>query len=390
MKRFALTAVVLVLCIGLCAGCGTSESADPVVELVQYDHPAGISIRMPAGFTQGNVEGVLACYEGEEANVRFAEEPFESLEMLGYSRDMTEAEYAELIRESYGFGGEIGTDEYGTVCYSYTQEIQNTPVAYYAFFEKGEYSFWTTTFMCMGSQSAKLEADFHLWASTVDTSRAAKPVVESVPMPLTEEETEELVEIIEKIEPIDFLGRSLTPDTITNEEMLRIVYDVFDAQQYGIVGIDGEYFLNGIAVKYFGYDQLSHEDIVCSCGETLATYDAGEDAYDWEGAFHDYTLHTCDVYNLYQQAYMQNDAYIVTAYKLFSDLTENVDGDSLSFYACVADAQNQENALFAAASEEEFSAALDSLSADQLTLYTYTFVMDEKGRFVLAEYVIGE
>lgn len=384
-KHIFAIALTVILIAGTFVGCGVADIED----LMLYEHPVGVSLRMEEGFTETEVEGLLACYEGPNANVRIEEEAFATLEALGYSIT-TEEDYAQLILDAYQLNGIVETDEYGNVYIAYTEEIQGTTVAYYAFFDKGEYSFWTTTFMCLEAQAQRYLDDFHLWASTIDTSRAQPPVVEPIPEALTEEETEDLLAIIEKIEPIDFLGKSFKTEELTNDEMLRLTYDIFGAQEYGIVGIEGNYFRESIAKEYFGYDNLEMTDMICGCGATLATYDADQDQYSWDGTFHNYEAHTCDVYNEYLEAYKLEEQYIVSAYKLFPDLIENSSTDTIHFYVTYEDAKNQQDAVVTAANEEELTEALASIDPAELVIYTYFFEKDAQDRFILVEYSIGE
>ena len=192
-KQIFLTLLVAALMLSLLTACGAPSGdetqTDPPTEtqtevqteattepnLVQYQHPIGVSLSMEAGFTESSIEGVLACYEGELSNVRFAEELFESLEALemGYSGEMTLEEYAQLILDAYQLEGEPMTDDYGNVYIHYTQDIQGYEVAYYAYFNKGEVAFWTTTFMCFEEIASDMEDDFALWASTIQVPDTA-------------------------------------------------------------------------------------------------------------------------------------------------------------------------------------------------------------------------
>ena len=77
-------------------------------------------------------------------------------------------------------------------------------------------------------------------------------------------------------------------------------------------------------------------------------------------------------------------------YKIFPDLLENSNPGIINFYATYEDAKNQTNSLFAVSGEEEFIAALESLSEEQKVLHTLIFEKDEEDRFILVEYQIGE
>lgn len=405
MKLRKLLSILLVLAMTVCmlSACGSGESgtesgggepADPYEGLTLYEHPVGLSLKMAEGFTQSEVEGILACYEGERSNVRMEAEAFTTLEALGYNgSEMTEEEYGQLIREAYALEGDVQTDDYGNVYIAYNQEVQEVSVSYFAFFDKGEDAFWTTTFMCMTEQAEELEPDFHLWAGTIQVGAAPAQVATEEVLPqqeaLSEEESEDLLKTLEKIRPVDFLGKSFVTAELSDEEMLRLVYAVFGAQEYGIVGYSGESFRDIYAADYFDRGDLEMADMVCSCGELLAAYDSAEDQYNWDGKFHDYTAHQATVINEYLEAYKQDGSYIVTAYKLFSDLNENIDSDTISFYATYEDAKNQANALFSASSEEEMTNGAAAVEETQKVLYTYIFEKNEEDRFVLREYHIG-
>lgn len=401
MKKTTAMLLAFILC--LFAACGgedmpadtaappasSSETPDPYAGLTRYEHPIGIALYMDEGFTEGEIEGILACYEGAEVNVRFAVESLESLAALGYE-DMTEMEYAALIRDTYQVAGEPLADENGNVCLPYIQDIQGVQVAYYAYFNKTADAFWTTTFMCMAEGAAAWEADFALWAQSIEITAAAAEALppESQLRALTDEESEALSKVLDKLAPIDCMGGSFVPAELSNDEMLRLTYAVFGAQEYGIVGIEGAYFRDSIAGRYFGYTDLELTDMVCSCGATLAAYDAAADQYSWDGAFHDYTAHFALPYTEYRQVYALGGQYVVTSYKIFPDLTENITGDAIRFYATYADAAAQQNALFTAAGEEAFQAGLASLTEEQKVLHSCTFEKDAEGNFILVDYTV--
>lgn len=182
MKRLIALMLCLILAASTLAACqaegGKEHSSAPVEtevptepepyeDLVRYETSIGLSLYMTEGFTEGNVEGVQACYEGENANVRFQEETFASLASVGYG-DVTELrDYAALIQMAYSLEGEVLSDEYDNVYIYYEVDIQGTSISYYGFFDKGSEAFWMTTFMCMTAQKSQFEEDFKLWASSI-------------------------------------------------------------------------------------------------------------------------------------------------------------------------------------------------------------------------------
>ena len=145
-----------------------AEPEDPYEGLELYENAAGISIYMSDDYEATEVEGILACYQGENGSVRMEEETFETLSTLGYNgSEMTEEEYAALIQQAYSLEGSPMTDEYGNVYIAYNMEVQEMDVSYFAFFKKGETAFWTTTFMCFASEAETYLPQFQLWASSI-------------------------------------------------------------------------------------------------------------------------------------------------------------------------------------------------------------------------------
>ncbi|MBQ9166145.1 MAG: hypothetical protein IJX71_04395 [Oscillospiraceae bacterium] len=202
MKKILSMLLILALALGLLTSCGentpeetdtpaeetqteeeqpvqqteeeATESTDPYEGLKLYEDAAGIALYMSDDYEPVEVEGILACYQGENGSVRMEEETFETLESLGYDGDaMTEEEYAALIREAYALEGSPMTDDYGNVYIAYNMEVQETEVSYFAFFKKGETAFWTTTFMCFASEAETYLPQFQLWASSIQITGSA-------------------------------------------------------------------------------------------------------------------------------------------------------------------------------------------------------------------------
>lgn len=176
MKRFLALVLSLVLAMSMLTACQTGENTtetstegetDPYAGLSLYETSIGLSLYMSEGFTEGNVEGVQACYEGENSNVRFQEETFASLASVGYGHVTELKDYAALIQMAYQLEGEVLSDDYGNVYIYYEVDIQGTGVSYYGFFDKGSEAFWMTTFMCMTAQKNQFEEAFKLWASSI-------------------------------------------------------------------------------------------------------------------------------------------------------------------------------------------------------------------------------
>lgn len=223
------------------------------------------------------------------------------------------------------------------------------------------------------------------------TEEAPEPTIpEPQPEELTEEEREDLVDTVEKLAPVDLLGKSFTSEELTDTELLQVAYGIYGGRNSGFASMGSEWFTDKVAARYFGRTEVALADIPCSCGELLAVYVPEEDIFDWDGSnAHDNTAHASEALNLYQEAYRLDGEYIITMYKLFPDLKENITSDTIGFYATYTDAKNQNSPLFTAAGEEEMTARLEELDPAQLTLHTYRFAMGEDGYYKLTEYTIG-
>ena len=386
-KRFFALVLAAVL---LLTACGGPAPAETEPTLVRYDHPIGVSLSMAEGFEVTQVEGVLGCYQGTEANVRFAEELFVSLEALGISPEISLEEYAQLILDAYGLEGEPLTDSRGNVYIAYSQVVQDQDVAYYAYFSRNDVAFWTTTFMCFAQIAPELEDDFSLWASTIELPAEAvtEPAVPTEPRAELEKlDQDKLMRTINWSMEIDWLGRSFTSADLTEEELRDLTLWLSSGVYSGFASETGADLRSYETGKYLGREDFALEDLFCVCGEQVGAYSADRDEMDWIGD-HDHREHYCRAVNYVQDMWQQGDAYYVTMYKLFPDIEENASG-SLGYYPTIQDAQAQTNVLFHAASTEELNEHTATLSVSLLHLYTLRYEKQENGDFVLVEYTIG-
>lgn len=209
---------------------------------------------------------------------------------------------------------------------------------------------------------------------------------------LTEDQVTALTKIIGEIAPLDYLGKSVKPAELTNEELLRVCLYIFNPRNSGFDAINANSVTTAKAKTYFGIEELTLDPIItCSCGQTIATYNSEKNWYCWSVEDTHYLEHTAEAYNEIIEAYKLEDLYYVELYKIFPDLMKNTNSDQMNFYATYADAEKQENALFSAANETEFTSALEGLDDAKKVKYTYVFKADDSGKkFVLQEYIIGE
>lgn len=204
----------------------------------------------------------------------------------------------------------------------------------------------------------------------------------------TKMETDSLTKRVDNLAPVDQLGKSFKTSELTNDELLRLGYSIFGpVKNFGFLDITFEN-LNRTYIKgFFGREDATAKDILCSCGETIATYNSSNDTYTWDQEFH-YLNHKSDTFNEIKDMYKIEDKYIVEVYKIFPDLLMNSSTTQYNFYATYNDAANQENALFTVTNEDEFTNALENLDDSQKVLYTLTFKRD--GTFKLVNYEINK
>lgn len=148
------------------------EEADPYEGLTLYEAECGASIYMADGYVESEAEGVEVFYEGELSNVTLSKETFETLQPVleqgGYDSVLTSEDYGRLIYEVYQIeGSELLTNEYGDLYITYELMYDGMGVTYFVYFDEGDGAWWTTNMMCPTEVAADMEADFHLWASSI-------------------------------------------------------------------------------------------------------------------------------------------------------------------------------------------------------------------------------
>lgn len=233
--------------------------------------------------------------------------------------------------------------------------------------------------------------------STGDTQGTSEPTNDTSELEvkkeeLTEDQITALTKIISEITPLDYLGKSVKPTELTNEELLRVCLYIFNPRNSGFDAVNADSVTTAKARTYFGIEKPTLDPtITCSCGQTIATYNSEKNWYCWSVEDTHYLEHTAEAYNEMIEAYKFEDLYYVEMYKIFPDLMKNTNSDQMNFYATYADAEKQENVLFSAANETEFATALEGLDNAKKVKYTYVFKADDSGKkFVLQEYIIGE
>ena len=112
---------------------------------------------------------------------------------------------------------------------------------------------------------------FALCVGMIACAAAETPPEELLGEPLSEEEMRDIAALAEKLAPVDYFAKSFVSEDLTDGELLFLVYSIFGASEYGIVGVDSEWFTD-YAQKYFGRAVTEVGDILCSCGAVCAYY----------------------------------------------------------------------------------------------------------------------
>lgn len=193
---------------------------------------------------------------------------------------------------------------------------------------------------------------------------------------------------IDKLDPVDQLGKSFKTSDLTNDELLRMGFCLFGpVKNFGFEDITFEDLNRTYINGFFGRDDVQPKDILCSCGKLISTYNRSNDTYTWDKKFH-YLDHKSDTYNEIKDIYKVEDRYIVEVYKIFPDLLKHSSTTQYNFYATYNDAANKENPLFTVTNEDEFIKAAETLDDSKKVLYTLTFKRI-KGSFKLENYEIN-
>ena len=393
MKHQKFFALILAAALLLTA-CSGPAPVETEPALVKYEHPVGLTITMPEGFAQIEMEGVLAGYgsNAEEINVVFEELLFEEIVSYGYDPAQISLEdYARVTGERIGVEAQPQTDDLGGVYFRHDREADGHTMTFFEYMHRGEAAFWVVTFMCLADRAEALAPEFARWNATVQLP--AEGVTTFVPpteprRELEKPEQDKLMRTINWSMEIDWLGRSFTSADLTEEELRDLTLWLSSGVYSGFASETGADLRSYETGKYLGREDFALTDLYCVCGEQVGAYSADRDEMDWIGD-HDHREHYCRAINYVQDMWQQGGEYYVTMYKLFPDTEEHTTGSSLGYYATIQDARAQTNVLFHAASTEELNEHTSTLDVALLPLYTLRYAKQDNGDFVLMAYTIG-
>lgn len=217
------------------------------------------------------------------------------------------------------------------------------------------------------------------------TEVPSQPVRESL-LP-TEEDF--LLNRIEELKYIDFYGKNISTNNLTNQEVLQIL-------NYKYKDLNNITFeeLESVSLRYLNH-YLTPEDVKCDTHSiTLA---AIENIYNYNSTEKKYELNTnhtghleygitLNVVNHLKESYKEDNTYTIIVYKVFSELLNSPSNNTSNYYRTYIDAVNKKDLLFT--ESNDIKAKMTSVSSE-LVPYTYKFV--KKGEdFYLKEYIINE
>ena len=169
MKHKNLFALVLAAALLLTA-CGGPAQAETEPTPVEYSHPVGITITMPQGFTQIEMEGILAGFSNnaEAVNVVFEEMLFEEIISYGYDPAAISLEdYARVTADRLGIEEQPQTEAHGNVYLRHETDNGSYKMTFFEYMHRGEAAFWIATFMCLTEDAEALAPEFARWNSTI-------------------------------------------------------------------------------------------------------------------------------------------------------------------------------------------------------------------------------
>ncbi len=208
---------------------------------------------------------------------------------------------------------------------------------------------------------------------------------------LNNTEKEQLLEIIDELKYMDFYGKDILPRNLTNQEALRISYEILKSKgNYNELKFSD---LEKIAIAYLGFG-LEPENLLCDTHFVLSSgvnsdiyiYNNDTKKYDKNSS---HVSHTdsgikTDVYNSYVKGTKNGNEYVVSVNKIFSGILGSSYDAASTYYNSYKDSVSYKNVLFKGGkiTDESFDKY-----RDKLVSYTYKFRYVD-GNYVLSSYTI--
>ena len=152
-----IAAVMAVLMLAALAGCGLLES-----EPVKYDIGNGLSVTLPAGMQEVELEGFTKILANDKIGVYFVRETVDELADVGLE-NLTLEEYAELSEAAYALENPYTADANGNLVTTYNTDVDGVSYFYYTTLRQAADAFWTINFVCEDSAKALYSDLFTQW-----------------------------------------------------------------------------------------------------------------------------------------------------------------------------------------------------------------------------------
>lgn len=156
--KFFVIFCLLVCVVSAFAGCAAKE---------KNFEAKGFAITLTDAFTKKENSKYAAYFESSKAIVTAERIDFLMFESSGYSSDISLQEYAEMVISGNKLTATVQEKE-GLVCFTYEKTVDGSEFTYFAVVFRGADAYWLVHFACATSNFSAQEAQFILWAKTVE------------------------------------------------------------------------------------------------------------------------------------------------------------------------------------------------------------------------------
>lgn len=163
---YILLGVMIALFLTTVTGKAKSVTYDP--ETLTEFAGNGITVQLPEASAKKRNRDVTFYCMWEEGLLICGKNTEEQIEAAGYDPDMPLEEYAAICMQDANAAGEVFTDDYGNVCFTYEVPGNENSLYYYVTVKRGEDTYWICNFVCELELKDTYETYFPLWASTIE------------------------------------------------------------------------------------------------------------------------------------------------------------------------------------------------------------------------------
>ena len=163
---YILLGVMIALFLSTVMGKTNSVTYDP--ETLAEFAGNGISVQLPEASAKKRNRDVAFYCVWEEGLLLCGQNTEEQIAAAGYDPDMPLEEYAAICMQDANAAGEVFSDDYGNVCFTYEVNGEENQLYYYVTVKRGEDTYWICNFVCETALKDTYEDYFPLWASTIE------------------------------------------------------------------------------------------------------------------------------------------------------------------------------------------------------------------------------